>query len=149
MVGMPTLVPEPRTVRVRRRGSAILRGFGRLFLLALEGLEVAEAEFCEGVVEEALLFEGEVGFGLVLEDGQEVDEVAGEAQVGSGLRILLGAEAEAHFGLHAQAEDEKLEGGRGQRDFTFAHHLYCKRARVRSYWRRGRWGRRGNRRGRG
>jgi hypothetical protein len=124
MIGTPTLVPEPRTVRRKPRGASAIFGLGGNFLLpGLVGLEVTEAEFGDGVVEEALLLDAEIAAGLVLEQGEQIDCVAGHAEIRLFFLFALLMQPERHFGLHAEAQHEELKGRRGERDSIFAHHL--------------------------
>jgi hypothetical protein len=89
-------------------GRAGLAGGG----LAGEGLgylEEAHVELEEGGVEEGGLGDGEIAPGLVGEDGEHVDGLAGSHDVD--LRLLAGGggAAELHHGLHVEGVDDALE----------------------------------------
>lgn len=103
-------------------------GFGGRFDLRLGGfgfldLDPAVAEFGEGVFEEALFVDFEVALGLFEQHGHEVDGVLGNAEIGLGLfvRGTVVNEAELHFGLHAEVENQEFEAGWGQGKIGVAH----------------------------
>src|SRR5436190_16055127 len=85
MVGTPTLVPEPSTVI--RRGTSGIRLLSRRLAGVIRDLNEAEPKLGKGILEQALLLEGEIAFSLLEQDAQHVDGVPREKKIGLGLFV--------------------------------------------------------------
>ena len=83
---------------------------GLMFRVLFAGLNEAESQLGDGVVEAALLFARQVAFGLFLQHGEKVDVVAAEVEIGPAF-FGEGKESHVEFGLEAQGVDQKIEIG--------------------------------------
>ncbi len=73
---------------------AAIQAFCAAALAGLLGdLHEAEAQFGEGIFQQALLFDAQIALGLLEQDGHQIDGVAGQGKVG--LRLLFSF-AEVH-----------------------------------------------------
>src|SRR3982751_5849875 len=82
MVGTPTLVPDPKTV-------IATSGIYCRFFAGFHRLDVAEAQFGERILDQALLVHGQIALCFIREHCEQVDGVGREAVVWGGAVFVL------------------------------------------------------------